>query len=1150
MTDLNPIQAGTPEVPQPTVAQSFVDKVAIPALVELNSAYADAARRKEAADKARQAEQDAANAELSLMASGGELPADIKQQSVAWQMSAMFQKGRAIAIEETNKIEQEFNQSPEAFLQKHGSTTNAFQQMAERWKPQIEQDEYAQKGFTESLFQRQQALSQLESRFVMQKQQETAVNDIQTNLAAAFDTVLRQPIVAPSQQQPVTAPTNAPATSVAAKPSEAKPSAAPTPTGKGKRFSQDVESVIATVSQKNGIPLDYLRAVAEIESSGNPSASRGPKSAKGLFQFVPKTAKLYGIKGKELDLQANTEAAGRLTIDNMKALQGLRKDGIDVSDPKNHYLLYLAHQQGAGGAIEIIKAAKSGGKVSAEVRSNIDNNGGKGKSPQQFLDSWKAKYDKNLAIVGSSAGEQGSPVTTTPSAQTTPSATPAPAPAPAPTVTPTTITSAPISPDQIEALKKNIEAQGFVHPQGSNAAQEIAANALLQMAVQHNRPEVLTPEFFKQLGIENQYGGKLPQVLAAQGQINRNADIERNAQLRQEKEQREMRGTLFADAVNKVTADSFVNLTPELSAQLYDQARSKMETGEISKEKFLDISTALTNKMEAQKKAEIKTQVQQQKQAFVASKNAVRASLNGYIESIKQGKGGDKAGVVNNIDGLVKISEQSAEPIYQRDVDEITAMVVDAYQQKLITEPQAQSYIQKINRNVTKIESEADKELAKQEKEQRKASAQQSLRKSINDVLNKTTNSNDIFLAVSNAYNTSELSEKERKDIVEEIFNGMADFGIDANGQLTANTPAAMVPTGLTTELAGKSLQVFAATGVTPDKYKFFSGQLAALTGDLGNKKSVDVMPRLDAYTRLIADIESKNPVTFDNLLKGLDGKSSEAIYQLNKDLLQTGTPPETRFNLLLQLKQNQEIYDKSLSQMNATEQQKFMEFSRLASSELKDLEKAGFKQFIDAVIPAFASKESVKPSYLRWGVGFLTDSRVDFVDGLPDAAMSYAKRFSALKASGVRGAAELAAKAIATEYEAVLVPNISYSKGVTANNDALSLGMDIKPTTDSAESSGNLFAKAILIPKSALNRPVTVEFLGKKEMAPSITPNYLSQVIEAKKKEIVLSIAKRIKNGDTISPNEKSVFEDPNLIEVRYLKGTNTVIIKHPNAP
>lgn len=1126
MTDLTQIQAGTPNVGQPGTAQSFVDKVAIPALTELNSAYADAARRKEAADKARQAEQDAANAELSLMASGGELPADIKQQSVAWQMTAMLQKGRAIATEETNKIEQEFNQSPEAFLQKYGSMTNAFQQMAERWKPQIEQDEYAQSGFVESLTQKQQALSQMESRFVMQKQQETAVNDIQTNLVAAFDTVLKQPIVAPSQQQPVTAPP------VAAKPSEAKPA-----TGKGKQFSSDVESVIATVSQKSGVPLEYMRAMAQIESSGNPLANRGPKSAKGLFQFIPKTARAYGIEGKELDLQANTDAAARLTIDNMKALQGLRKNGIDVNDPKNHYLLYLAHQQGAGGAMEIVRAAKSGGNVSAVVRANMDNNGGRGKSPQQFLDSWRAKYEKNLAIVGSSAGEQGSPSPPTPSAPTEP------------TATPTTITSAPISPDQIEALKKNIEAQGFVHPQGSNAAQEIAVNALLQMAVQHNRPEVLTPEFFKQLGIENQYGGKLPQVLAAQGQINRNADIERNAVLKQQEEQLKLSGTMFADSVQKITKDDFVALTQADADDLQAKAVRQLELGAIPRDLFLEISGQLINKVERQKKAEIKTQVQQQKQQIAASKKELRAKLNAYIESLRQGKPSDKTGVVSGIEGFIKLSAESAEPIHQRDADEVSGLINVAFQRQLLTEPEARGYIQQINQRVSQTESDIDKEIAKLEKEQRKASAQESLRKSINNVLSNTTQSEDIFRSVSNAYTTSELSEKERKDIVEEIFNGMQDFGIDANGNLTADNPVAIVPTGLTQELAGKSLQVFAATGVTPDKYKFFSGQLAALTGDLGNKKSVDVMPRLDAYTRLIANIESKNPVTFDNLLKGLDGKSSESIYQLNKDLLQTGTPPETRFNLLLQLKQNQEIYDKSLSQMNATEQQKFVEFSRLASSELSDLEKAGFKQFIDAVIPAFASKESVKPSWARWGVGLLpyTDTRVDFVDGLPDAAMSYAKRFSALKASGVRGAAELAAKAIATEYEAVLVPNISYREGRPAPIDAWALE-DIKPTEDRTVSSGNLFAKAILIPKSALDRPVAVQFMGNKAMASSTTANELSKVIEAKKKEIVLSIAKRVKNGEAISPNERRVFEDPNLIEVRYLKGTNTLHIKHPN--
>ena len=1090
MTDLTQIQAGTPNVGQPGTAQSFVDKVALPALAELNSAYADATRRKEAADKARQAEQDAANAELSLMASGGELPADIKQQSVAWQMSAMFQKGRAIAIEETNKIEQEFNQSPEAFLQKYGSMTNAFQQMAERWKPQIEQDEYAQKGFVESLTQKQQALSQMESRFVMQKQQETAVNDVQTNLAAAFDTVLRQPIVAPSQQQPATAP----------------PVAAKSSTASGKSVATgDLNSAVSFFESKGWTREQAIGIVANLkeESGLNPN----PKGWND-------GGKAYGVAQWHGDRQANFKKVFGKPI---------QESTLEEQLAFVHHELTQGTEQAAGNRL---RSTKDHATAAAIVSQFYER-------PAAVEDAKRGRAKIAESIASSLGVSHGTVATESTSAP--------------PTATPTTITSAPISPDQIEALKKNIEAQGFVHPQGSNAAHEIAANALLQMAVQHNRPEVLTPEFFNQLGIGNQYGGKLPQVLAAQGQINRNADIERNAQLKQQEEQLKLNGTLFADSVQRIAKDDFVNLTQADADDLQAKAVRQLELGAIPRDLFLEISSQLINKIERQKKAEIKTQVQQQKQQIASSKKEIRAKLNAYIESLRQGKPRDKTGVVNGIEGFIKLSAESAEPIHQRDAAEVSGLINVAFQQQLLTEPEARGYIQQINQRVSQTESDIDKEIAKQEKEQRKASAQESLRKSINNALSNATPSEDIFRSVSNAYTTSELSEKDRKDIVEEIFNGMQDFGIDANGNLAANNPVAIVPTGLTKELAGKSLQVFAATGVTPDKYKFFSGQLAALTGDLGNKKFADVMPRLDAYTRLIANIESKNPVTFDNLLKGLDGKSSESIYQLNKDLLQTGTPPETRFNLLFQLKQNQEIYDKSLSQMNATESQKFMEFSRLASSELKDLEKAGYKQFIDAVIPAFASKKSVKPSLARWGVGFLTDSRVDFVDGLPDAAMSYAKRVSALKASGVRGAAELAAKAIATEYEAVLVPNISYREGRPAPIDAWAL-KDIKPTEDRTVSSGDLFAKAILIPASALNRPVAVQFMGNKAMASSTTANELSKVIEAKKKEIVLSIAKRVKNGEAISPNEQRVLENPNLIEVRYLKGTNTLHIKHPN--
>ena len=51
----------------------------------------------------------------------------------------------------------------------------------------------------------------------------------------------------------------------------------------------------------------------------------------------------------------------------------------------------------------------------------------------------------------------------------------------------------------------------------------------------------------------------------------------------------------------------------------------------------------------------------------------------------------------------------------------------------------------------------------------------------------------------------------------------------------------------------------------------------------------------------------------------------------------------------------------------------------------------------------------------------------------------------------------------------------------------------------NSIVNSGNLFAKAILIPASALNRPVAVQFMGNKAMEYSTTANDLSKVIEIK---------------------------------------------------
>lgn len=71
----------------------------------------------------------------------------------------------------------------------------------------------------------------------------------------------------------------------------------------------------------------------------------------------------------------------------------MRSYGVVVDLNVNPEYGYLAHQQGAKGIAEIIKAAKDGTEVSAARRRNMDANGGLGKTPAEFLEFWRNKYN-------------------------------------------------------------------------------------------------------------------------------------------------------------------------------------------------------------------------------------------------------------------------------------------------------------------------------------------------------------------------------------------------------------------------------------------------------------------------------------------------------------------------------------------------------------------------------------------------------------------------------------------------------------------------------------------------------------------------------------------------------------------------------------
>lgn len=138
--------------------------------------------------------------------------------------------------------------------------------------------------------------------------------------------------------------------------------------------------IIEREARERHIPVDDFMRFAYIETGGrfDEQASRGPNSAKGLFQFTPGTATAYGIRGRELDAVANTDAAARLYLDNQRALtrQHDRDDRPYLSGkPQPDGLdMYMAHQQGAGGYRSIQAALATGSFARDDTRANILNN--------------------------------------------------------------------------------------------------------------------------------------------------------------------------------------------------------------------------------------------------------------------------------------------------------------------------------------------------------------------------------------------------------------------------------------------------------------------------------------------------------------------------------------------------------------------------------------------------------------------------------------------------------------------------------------------------------------------------------------------------------------------------------------------------------
>lgn len=162
----------------------------------------------------------------------------------------------------------------------------------------------------------------------------------------------------------------------------------------GIMLAPDVAAAIKAVPGIPGVPdwmSGYLSRLASVESSGGTDLVNEASTARGPFQITEDTGKQYGLKSEadRMDVYKSTEAAIRLSIDNHAAL----KKGLGREPTPGE--MYLAHQQGAAGALKLINNpdAKASDVVGEDA---VTLNGGfEGMTSEQFASLWEDKFEQN-----------------------------------------------------------------------------------------------------------------------------------------------------------------------------------------------------------------------------------------------------------------------------------------------------------------------------------------------------------------------------------------------------------------------------------------------------------------------------------------------------------------------------------------------------------------------------------------------------------------------------------------------------------------------------------------------------------------------------------------------------------------------------------
>jgi hypothetical protein len=254
---LNP----TPRIPQAD-RQNFLNSVANFAQKIGNDALGNYLQRQQQREQ-EQKESDIARAQFDFL-KNRDVSIDTRQETLAYQQQYAYLTGSEQARNIFEGLNHTFNLNPDKFTEQYSNMQDAIRQHIDAIYDDVNADQYQRAGFVNVMNNSAANLLKQEASHLTQKQQQEAQRLVENNVFY----YLRDRQVGTAVNNTNNFRVNLPTT--------------------------QFDNLFEKYGNQYGISPALLKAVAKAESNFNPNAV-SPKGATGLMQFMPGTARQYGI---------------------------------------------------------------------------------------------------------------------------------------------------------------------------------------------------------------------------------------------------------------------------------------------------------------------------------------------------------------------------------------------------------------------------------------------------------------------------------------------------------------------------------------------------------------------------------------------------------------------------------------------------------------------------------------------------------------------------------------------------------------------------------------------------------------------------------------------------------------------------------------